>query len=114
MNNWTDLFDPRHLLPLLFIVPFLLLSSLVQPANETLLAPLMLEAIFVVCARGRVVRDEDLAVFAEVLLVGDPKFALRTGEYKSGYRVRDKRVAYHIAVDVKAQVKAQTADIPPK
>ncbi len=70
----THLLYARDLALLLVEVLLALLAGLVEPADEPLDVPLVLEAGLVLPARGRVVGDVDVAVFAEVLFVRDPVF----------------------------------------
>ena len=64
----------KDLALLLIQVLLALLAGLVEPADEPLDVALVLEAGLVLPARGRVVGDVDVAVFAEILFVRDPVF----------------------------------------
>jgi hypothetical protein len=81
--RFTYLFHALHLAFLLFEVFLLLLPSLVNASDKSLDISLMSEAIFMLLARGGVVGNVDIAVFAEILLFGDPIIA-HGGDLQSG------------------------------
>lgn len=70
----THLFYPPHL-PFLFIgILLLLLTSLVEATHETLDVALVSKAILMMLSRRDVVRYVDVAILAEVALLGNPIF----------------------------------------
>src|SRR5258706_15367651 len=65
----TCLFYSCYLAVLLVLVLLPVLSCFVKVADEAFLISLMAQAILMLCSRGCVIRDENLAVFAPVFLM---------------------------------------------
>jgi hypothetical protein len=71
----SHLFYPPHLSFLLICILLPFLASLVKAAHKTLDIAFMSKTVLVMLPRRSVVRNVNVAVFAEITLFGDPIFA---------------------------------------